>query len=166
MGCRCVVFLYVLPFHGRTVCVINTVPASSTWVTLLAVWIISGCANLKASTKSDCWQMLQGHKGWLVQSGKKYFYEAQNMWAVTALLFPSHVFCSVFVGVWTGCLNHKSPAIWSVTCSAWAPLYGWLQVSPELRYTVVTDIGLAELTESAVSMSYKMSREWLGRSDE
>ena len=55
LHCRQVVFLITLPLRGRTVCVINTVPASSTWVTLLAIWIISGCANLKASTKSDCW---------------------------------------------------------------------------------------------------------------
>ena len=65
---------------------------------------------------------------------------------VTALLFPSHVVCSVFIGMQTGCLNHKSPAIWLVTCSAWAPLYRWSQVSSELCYTVVTDIGSAELS--------------------
>jgi len=38
--------------------------------------------------------------------------------AIMALLFSSHVFCSVFVGMQTGCLNHKSPTIQSVTCSA------------------------------------------------
>jgi len=37
---------------------------------------------------------------------------------VMALLFPSYVFCSVFVDVQTDCINHKSPAIQSVTCSA------------------------------------------------
>ena len=37
---------------------------------------------------------------------------------IIALLFPSHIFCSVFIGVRSGCLNHKSSTIWSVTCSA------------------------------------------------
>ena len=76
---------------------------------------------------------------------------------VTALLFPSHVFCSVFIGMRTGCLNHKSPAIWLVTCSSWAPLYGWSQVSSELCYMVVTDIGLAELS----LLWEHLVREWI-----
>jgi len=67
---------------------------------------------------------------------------------VTALLFSSHIFCSVFISMRSDCLNHKSPAIRSVTCSAWAPLYGWSQVLSELRYMVVTNIGLAELSLS------------------
>ena len=78
---------------------------------------------------------------------------------VMALLFPSHVFCSVFVGVRTGCLNHKSPTIWLVTCSAWAPLYGWSQVLSELRYMVVTDIGSAELSLSQEYLVW----EWINR---
>ena len=72
--------------------------------------------------------------------------DGSKMDGVTALLFPSYVFCSVFVGMQTGCLNHKSPTIWSVTCSAWAPLYGWSQVSSDLHYTVVSDISSAELS--------------------
>ena len=48
-----------------------------------------------------------------------------NHWtSVMALLFPSHIFCSVFIGMWTGCLNHKSPAVWMVTSIFRALLYG------------------------------------------
>jgi len=76
---------------------------------------------------------------------------------VMALLFLSHVLCSVFIGVRTDCLNHKSPAIQLVTCSSWAPLYRLLQVSSELHYTVVTDISLAELS---LSQEY-LVEEWI-----
>jgi len=42
---------------------------------------------------------------------------------VMALLFSNYVFCSVFVGMRTGCLNHKSPAVWLVTSIVRALLY-------------------------------------------
>jgi len=63
---------------------------------------------------------VRDNEGGFVEKGVcwiKRVLDCESVFAM-ALLFPSHIFCPVFIGVRTGCLNHKSPAIWLVTCSA------------------------------------------------